>query len=191
MVILGVDPGLQRTGYGLVAREGSRLRALDFGAIETAPDRDRPGRLLAIAARLQALLARYRPGAVAVESLFVNRNVRTGMHVGEVRGVVLLTVARSGLAVYEYTPSQVKRAVTGQGAAGKEQVAYMVRLLLGLPAAPAPADAADALAVAICCVHDAPNRHGWERGRAAGRIGGGGAAEGGEDIHTGTGGHPR
>lgn len=168
MVILGVDPGLQRTGFGLIERDGSRLRPLSFGVIETDRTADRPSRLLQIQRELIGLLRRARPSAVAVESLFVNRNVRTAVHVGEARGVVLVTAARSGLPVHEYTPSQVKMAVTGEGAASKEQVAYMVRLLLSLTTAPQPPDAADALAVAICCAHEATGRSRWEQGRASG-----------------------
>ncbi|MFN8632169.1 MAG: crossover junction endodeoxyribonuclease RuvC [Chloroflexota bacterium] len=150
MIVLGIDPGTARTGYGLVRRDGSRLAALDFGCLETLPDRELPERLLLIHRAVTELIAEHRPAVVGVERLFFNKNVQTAFAVGQARGVVLLAAAQAGLPVYEYGPHEVKMAVTGYGRAPKDQVQRMVQMILGLPAIPHPDDAADALAVAVC-----------------------------------------
>lgn len=159
MLVLGVDPGTATTGYGLVRERAGRLEALDYGAVTTSKDLPLPSRLLIIHKELTGLIRVHAPDAMAVEELFFNRNVRTALAVGQARGVVLFTAAAAGVPVAEYTPPQVKQAVTGYGGADKAQMQAMVKLVLGLREVPRPDDAADALAVAICCVHS----HGLER----------------------------
>jgi crossover junction endodeoxyribonuclease RuvC len=151
--IFGIDPGSDRTGYGCIETDGSRHRVVLSGAIATAPHADFPAKLLTIHARLSALLAECRPDCVAIENLFHATNVRSALKLGHARGVAMLAAVEAGVPVAEYTPAEIKRAVVGYGRAEKQQVQQMVRLLLGLSAPPAPHDAADALAVAICHVH--------------------------------------
>jgi crossover junction endodeoxyribonuclease RuvC len=153
VIVLGIDPGTAMTGYGIVTREGSRLRAIDYGCLETVPDRSLPERLLLIHEAVTDLLDTHRPAFVGVERLFFNRNVQTAFAVGQARGVVLLAAAQHGLPVLEYGPHEVKTAVTGYGRAPKDQVQRMVQVVLGLDRLPRPDDAADALAVAICLAH--------------------------------------
>jgi crossover junction endodeoxyribonuclease RuvC len=156
MLVLGLDPGLATTGYGLVAESlDGDLSLVAYGAITTAPGQPLPGRLLAIDRELAALTAAHRPDAVAVEELFFSRNVTTALAVGQARGVVLLGAARADLPVYEYRPMEVKQAITGYGKAPKRQVQEMVRMLLELDHVPQPDDAADAIAVAICHLYSA------------------------------------
>jgi crossover junction endodeoxyribonuclease RuvC len=150
VIILGVDPGTAALGYGVVDRSGGRLRAIDHGCLETSPDVSLPERLLAIHAFLSDLIELHDPAVVAVERLFFSRNAQTAIAVGQARGVVLLAAAQHGRAVREATPSEVKTAVAGYGAADKQQVQRMVQLVCGMPSLPTPDDAADALAVAIC-----------------------------------------
>jgi len=169
MLVLGVDPGTASTGYGLVRERSGRLEALDFGVVGTPKDIPLPERLLIIHRQLGQLIRVHRPDVLAVEQLFFNRNVRTALAVGQARGVVLLAAAEAGLAVAEYTPPQVKQAVTGYGGADKAQVQGALKLLLGLGTLPHPDDAADALAVAVCCA----NSRGLERlAEAAAKAGG-------------------
>ncbi len=153
MIVLGIDPGTALTGYGIVERTGSRLRALDYGCVETPSDHALPQRLLAIHEAVSDLIETHRPELVGVERLFFNRNVQTAFAVGQARGAVLLAAAQHGLPVVEYGPHEVKIAVTGYGRAAKDQVQRMVQTVLGLAALPRPDDAADALAVAICLAH--------------------------------------
>jgi crossover junction endodeoxyribonuclease RuvC len=152
---LGIDPGTALMGYGVVDEVASSLRAVDFGAIATSSAQSLPDRLLVIHARLAELLETYRPSAVAVESLYFNRNVRTALAVGQARGIALLAAAQAGVPVYEYSPLQVKDAVVGYGRASKEQVQAMICALLGLDSVPRPDDAADALGIAVCHLHSA------------------------------------
>ena len=154
MIVLGIDPGTATTGYGLVREnpDGS-LALVDYGVIQTPASQPMPERLLYLHQRLHELILLHRPQTSAVEKLFFQTNVRTALSVGQARGVALLVLAQSGLEVAEYTPLQVKSAVTGYGAAGKVQVQHMVQALLDLPEIPTPDDAADALAVAICHLH--------------------------------------
>ena len=153
MIVLGIDPGTARLGYGVVERQGSTLTMLDYGCLETINDRPLEQRLLLINEGIDDLIETYRPEAVGVERLFFNRNVQTAMAVGQARGVVLLTAAQHGLPVLEYGPHEVKMAVTGYGRAPKDQVQRMVQLLLSMKERPKPDDAADALAVAVCTAH--------------------------------------
>ena len=153
MIVLGIDPGTARTGYGIVSREGSRLTPIDHGCLETVADRPLAARLLLIHEGIEDLIATHRPEAVAVERVFFNKNVQTAFAVGQARGVVLLAAAQHALPVFEYGPHEVKIAVTGYGRAEKAQVQKMVQALLGLAELPRPDDAADALAIAICLAH--------------------------------------
>ncbi len=155
MRVFGIDPGSVRTGYGCIDSDGSRHRLVTCGAIAASPRLAFPERLLAIHARLTALLTECRPDGVAVESLFYAVNARSALQLGHARGVVLLAAVQAGLPIAEYTPAEVKRAVVGYGRAEKTQVQEMIRLLLGLQDAPSPLDVSDALAVAICHSHTA------------------------------------
>ena len=154
MKIFGIDPGSDRTGYGCVETDGSRHHLVACGAIATPPGDTFPSKLLTIHDRLSVLLAECRPDCVAVESLFYAANVRSALRLGHVRGVAILAAVEGGYPVAEYTPAEIKRAVVGYGRAEKRQIQEMVRLLLGLDVVPSPHDAADALAVAICHVHN-------------------------------------
>lgn len=153
MIVLGIDPGTANTGYGIVAREGNRLRMLDYGCVETSSSLPLAERLVAIHRAVAMLLDLHAPAAVGVESLYFNRNVQTAFAVGQARGVVLLAAAQHAVPVLEYGPGEVKMAVTGYGRADKGQVQRMVQALLGLAVLPRPDHAADALAVAICAAH--------------------------------------
>ena len=153
MLVLGLDPGLAITGYGLVAGEGNELKPIAYGVLRTPASLPLPDRLSRLYHDLQALLAQYRPESSAVEELFFSSNARTAIMVGEARGVALLALAEAQLPIGEYTPMQVKQSVTGYGGADKRQVQEMVRILLNLDDIPRPDDAADALAVAVCHLH--------------------------------------
>jgi crossover junction endodeoxyribonuclease RuvC len=149
--VLGIDPGLTRCGIGVVDSSGGRqVRCVDYGVVRTPADMPVERRLLAVAEEVERMIALHRPGVVAIERVFSQTNVRTVMGTAQASGVVALVAARAGLPVRFHTPSEVKAAVTGQGRAGKEQVAAMVTRVLGLVEKPRPADAADALALAIC-----------------------------------------
>ncbi len=152
-VVMGIDPGIAITGYGLIVEEDDRTRAVDYGVIRTPSDAALPQRLQQLYDELDALIRRHRPDAIAVEELFFARNARTALTVGHARGVALLAAARSKASFHQYKPSEVKQAITGYGAADKRQMQEMVRLLLELDAIPKPDDAADALAIALCHLH--------------------------------------
>jgi len=156
VIVLGIDPGLANTGYGVVARRGGRLVALDGGCVETPAGLASERRLAAIHARMAELLDEHEPDAVALEELYFGANARSAFAVGQARGVVMLAAGQRGIACSGYTPQQVKSAVCGTGRAAKDQVGRMVQALLALPAPPTPDHAADALAVAICHVNHAP-----------------------------------
>lgn len=148
-LVLGIDPGSRATGYGLVMRNGQRLSAVAHGVIRPRAKAPLADRLETIFSGLVEQIERHGPVAAAVEEVFFSANARSALTLGQARGVALLAAAVKGLPVFEYTPSVVKNAVVGYGRAEKRQVQQMVRLILGLPGAPAQ-DAADALAVAIC-----------------------------------------
>jgi crossover junction endodeoxyribonuclease RuvC len=151
VIVLGIDPGLATTGYGVVARGGGGAVALvECGVVRTAAGSPLADRLRQIFEGLGEVLARHAADAVAVEGLFYARNVRTTTVLGHARGAALLAAALRDLPVFEYAPAEVKNAITGTGRATKEQVQFMVQQLLRLRTAPAPADAADAVAVALC-----------------------------------------
>jgi crossover junction endodeoxyribonuclease RuvC len=163
VIVLGIDPGVANTGYGIVAKDRGRLVALDGGVIETMPNIDSGLRLADIHARIGDLLDEYRPDAIAVEDLYFGANVRSAFAVGQARGVVVLAAGQRRVRCASYTPQQVKAAVCGSGKAGKEQVQRMVQTLLSLPELPRPDHAADALAVAICHANGAPMERAIER----------------------------
>jgi crossover junction endodeoxyribonuclease RuvC len=156
VIVLGIDPGVANTGYGVVAQHRGRLVALDGGVIETRPGIDAARRLATIHDGVARLMDDYRPDALAVEDLYFGANARSAFAVGQARGVVLLAAGQRGVPASSYTPQQVKGAVCGSGRADKDQVQRMVQALLALPDLPAPDHAADALAVAICHANGAP-----------------------------------
>ena len=158
MIVVGIDPGTANTGYGVVARQGGRMVALDGGVVQTAAGADPGARLAAIHARVGALLDEHRPEALALEELYFGANVRSAFAVGQARGVVLLAAGERGIPCWSYTPQQIKGAVCGSGRAAKDQVQRMVQTLLALEQLPRPDHAADALAVAICHANSAPMR---------------------------------
>jgi|SRR5580700_257522 crossover junction endodeoxyribonuclease RuvC len=156
MIVLGIDPGLANTGYGVVARDGHRLVALDGGVIQTRAGVSQGRRLADIYGAVDALLAEHEPDGMALEELYFGQNVRTAFAVGQARGVVMLAAGQRDVPSESYTPQAVKSAVCGSGRADKSQVARMVAALLGLESPPRPDHAADALAVAICHLNRAP-----------------------------------
>jgi crossover junction endodeoxyribonuclease RuvC len=156
MIVLGIDPGIANTGYGIVSSAGSRLQALDFGLIRTDAAAAPEARLAEIHSCVGGLVERFGVDGVAVEDLYFGANVVSAMAVGQARGVVLLAAGQHGIAVRSYTPQQVKSAVCGSGRAHKSQVARMAARLLSLTKPPTPDHAADALAVAVCDVNRAP-----------------------------------
>ncbi len=150
MLVLGIDPGIAITGYGLVASDGQALKPVAFGVLRTPAHTPTADRLIMLYDQLQELIGEFNPDVAAVEQLFFWSNVTTAMNVSEARGVIKLVLAQRSLPNSEYTPMQVKQAVTGYGKADKAQVQSMVKMLLCLEETPRPDDAADALAVAIC-----------------------------------------
>jgi crossover junction endodeoxyribonuclease RuvC len=156
VIVLGIDPGLANTGYGIVARRRGRPVALDGGVIETSPASPPERRLARLHAAVEALMSEHEPDAVALEELYFGQNARSAFAVGQARGVVMLAAGSREVPCAGYTPQQVKAAVCGTGRAGKDQVARMVATLLALPEPPRPDHAADALAVAVCHLNRAP-----------------------------------
>lgn len=153
MIILGIDPGTSRCGYGIIRDpRGSGLELLDYGVIETDPEFSIPEALREIFQKISRIIEEFAPDTVVVEQVFYGSNTRTALSVGQARGIILLAAANQDLPISEYTPLQVKQAVVGHGRAEKGQVQYMVKALLKMPTLP-PDDAADALAVAICHAH--------------------------------------
>ena len=150
MRILGIDPGIAIVGFGLIEAERGQTKLLNYGAITTPAGLPLARRLVQIEQDMEALIAQLKPDAIAVEELFFSNNITTGIAVAHGRGVILCTIEKMQLPVYEYTPMQVKQAVVGYGLAEKRQVMDMTRHLLRLKAVPRPDDAADALALAIC-----------------------------------------
>ena len=153
MKILGIDPGYAILGYGIVEMKGNHFTSCDFGAVTTDSKADMPDRLKHIYNMLMGIISEFEPEAASVEELFFNTNSKTALLVGQARGVAMLACANSGLAIYEYTPLQIKQALVGYGRAEKGQVQAMVKTILNLDKIPKPDDAADALAAAICHGH--------------------------------------
>ncbi len=157
-IILGVDPGIADTGFGVIRKTDSgRLACLDYGSIKTKAKTELAERLEIINKELSKIIKRHKPDLVAIEQLFFCKNVKTALVVGQARGVMLLTARQSKIPTVEFTPLQVKQAVSSYGQASKMQVQKMVRLLLNLKEIPRPDDAADALAIAICAGNSSRN----------------------------------
>ena len=148
--LIGIDPGLAATGWGVVRFDGSRFRHVAHGVVKTDPGDPLPARLLAIHTEIRKVLRKFSPTEAGVEELYFSKNITSGMHVAHARGVVLLALGQKDIPVGSYTPQQVKLAVIGNGRAEKDQVQRLVAVLLGLDSVPGPDHAADALAVAIC-----------------------------------------
>jgi crossover junction endodeoxyribonuclease RuvC len=151
--VFGIDPGSARTGYGCVQSDGTRHRLVACGAITIPISQAFPQKLLIIHAELASLLAEHKPDCVAIENLFHAVNARSALKLGHARGVAMLAAVEAGVPIVEYTPAEVKQAVVGYGRAEKGQVQSMIQLLLGLREPPAPHDASDALAIAVCHLH--------------------------------------
>lgn len=151
MIILGIDPGTATTGYGVVEYKNKKLICLDYGVIQTPAKQDMGERLIQLNSDLNEIIKKYKPEIAAVESLFFFKNLKTAMPVSQARGVILFTLAKKNVPVIDFTPQQAKTSVTGYGKATKNQVQKMVKNLLNLDSIPKPDDAADALALAICC----------------------------------------
>jgi len=153
MIILGIDPGYAIVGYGVIEKDDrtGKCTLIDYGAIETHKDESFPVRLALIQDGMKSLIKHYKPDVIAVEELFFNNNITTGIAVAEARGVIICTAVQECGKLYEYTPIQVKQAITGTGKADKKQVQYMTKMLLNLKKDPKPDDAADALAIALTC----------------------------------------
>jgi len=151
LIIIGIDPGLATIGYGVVEKTNNNgLKPINYGCVITKPDLTLPKRLAQIYSGIAELIEKYDPDVCAVEELFFAKNVKTAISVAQARGVILLPFENSGIPLFEYTPKQVKQAIVGYGHAEKQQIQYMVKVLLNLDAVPKPDDAADALAIAIC-----------------------------------------
>lgn len=153
MLILGIDPGTATTGFGLVEAVNNKSRLIHYGTVNTGASTDMPERLCQISNKLNEIITTFKPDAVAVEEIYYFKNAKTVIAVAQSRGVILLTAALAGLEIAEYTPLQIKQAVSGYGKADKKQVQKMVQVILNMEALPRPDDAADALAVAICHIH--------------------------------------
>lgn len=149
-IILGIDPGLANTGWGIVSQRGARLECLAYGCVSTPSHMELSVRLAKIHEQIGAVISRYAPTCVGIETVWFGQNVTAAFATGQARGAALVACAQAGLAVGEFTPKQIKLSVVGAGGAEKEQVQYMVRQLLGLDDVPRPDHAADALAAAIC-----------------------------------------
>lgn len=150
MVILGIDPGTATTGYGVI-RRSKTLKCLDYGVIRTSPSSSAPERLKILSDELNKLIKKYEPGVLSVENIYFFKNLKTALPVSQAKGVILLAAARQNIPVKELTPLQIKMGVVGYGRAEKKQVQRMIQRLLNLAEIPKPDDAADALAVAVCC----------------------------------------
>ncbi len=150
MIILGVDPGTALIGYGLIKKAGKELKCLDYGCIKTDPQKSPALRLKELEKELKKIIKKHPPDVAAVEDIFFFKNLKTAMKVSQAKGVILLTLAKNNIPIFEYSPLQMKMGITGFGKAEKSQVQRMVQILLNLKTLPKPDDAADALALAIC-----------------------------------------
>lgn len=155
MIILGIDPGIGRMGWGVIQSQNSKLKSQNYGCLETDPKETIENRLLAVYKFVDSLIKKYKPDALATEELFFNTNTKTAMTVGQARGVVIVCGAINHVPVFSYTPLQVKIAITGYGRAAKGQIGQMVAVILSLPNVPKLDDTTDALAVAIAHANSA------------------------------------
>jgi len=150
LIILGIDPGIAITGYGVIKTQGNSFKILEYGVIRSSKEMETARRLQEIYQGVDQIIDLYKPETMAIEELFFNKNAKTALIVGQARGVAMLAAYQRSVSVYEYTPLQVKQAVVGYGRAEKQQVQFMVKSILNLQEIPRPDDAADALAIAIC-----------------------------------------
>jgi crossover junction endodeoxyribonuclease RuvC len=171
MVVMGIDPGVASTGFGVVRTTGGKMSAVDGGVIEAPREEPAEGRLVRIHEALAELLTRHEPVALALEDVYFGKNVRSAISVGQARGVILLAAGQRGVPCFDYTPQAVKMAVCGSGSAAKKQVQRMVGTLLGLPQPPESDHAADALAVAICHAGHTRPTHAFDTKQAEVRVG--------------------
>lgn len=184
MRVLGIDPGTLTSGYGIVAEEDHKLFHVVSGGISPSAKQPFPKRLKKIYEELEKIIDKYRPHVVVVEDLFVSKNIKSALKLGHARGVAILAAMNAGLPVFEYAPLEVKQAVVGYGKAEKKQVQLMVKALLDLPKVPHPADAADALAAAICHIHSSRLREVLKNSAALKQTGRGGNALRRSDSRT-------
>ena len=150
MIILGIDPGYGLVGFGVIEKVKGNIKMLDFGCITTSKEDNLSKRLEIISQCMHILIDKWKPDEMAIEKLFFNKNITTGIPVAQARGVIILSAQEKKIPIYQYTPQNIKMALTGMGKADKKQMQFMVKTMLGLEVAPKPDDAADALAVAIC-----------------------------------------
>ncbi len=153
LIILGIDPGIAITGYGVIKTQGNSFKILEYGVIRSSKQMETAKRLQEIYQGVSQIIDLYKPETMAIEELFFNKNAKTALIVGQARGVAMLAACQRGVSVYEYTPLQVKQAVVGYGRAEKQQVQFMIKAILNLQEIPRPDDAADALAIAVCHGH--------------------------------------
>ncbi|MFH0903762.1 MAG: crossover junction endodeoxyribonuclease RuvC [Methanobacteriota archaeon] len=153
MIIIGIDPGLATVGFGVIRKEEDRIIPVSYGCIRTSSEKQNPERLMEIYDEVKALFEKYTPSAVAVEKLFFTNNITSAMGVSEARGVIFLAAQQKNIPVIEYTPKQVKQAITGSGRADKKQMQEMIKRLLDLDEVPKPDDAADGLSIALCHIN--------------------------------------
>ena len=153
MNIVGIDPGLATVGFGVIQKSEEKITPVSYGCIRTSANKQTPERLLEIYNETSALFEKYNPQTIAIEKLFFNKNVTSAMSVSEARGVILLAAQQKQITIFEYTPAQIKQAITGSGHADKRQMQEMIKSLLGLDELPRPDDAADGLSIALCHIH--------------------------------------
>jgi crossover junction endodeoxyribonuclease RuvC len=153
VIIIGIDPGLATVGFGVIRKEEDRIIPVSYGCIRTSSEKQNPERLMEIYDEVNALFEKYTPCAVAVERLFFTNNITSAMGVSEARGVIFLAAQQKNIPVIEYTPKQVKQAITGSGRADKKQMQEMIKRLLDLDEVPKPDDAADGLSIALCHIN--------------------------------------
>lgn len=153
MIIVGIDPGLATVGFGVIQKSEENIIPVSYGCIRTSAEKQTPERLLDIYNETNALFEKYNPQTVVIEKLFFNKNVTSAMRVSEARGVILLAAQQKQIPIFEYTPAQIKQAITGTGRADKRQMQEMIKSLLGLDELPRPDDAADGLSIALCHIH--------------------------------------
>jgi len=164
VIILGIDPGVVTTGFGVLKIEEGQVELIDYGTIKVNSKCELPSRLAGIYEQLERICASHQPDTMALEDVFFNRNTRTALVVGHVRGAIMLAAVHHGLAVFTYTPLQIKQAITGYGRADKGQVQRMLKIILRLPELPRPDHAADALAAALCHYYQGHCRSRIQRG---------------------------
>ncbi|HHT9104668.1 MAG TPA: crossover junction endodeoxyribonuclease RuvC [Candidatus Wujingus californicus] len=154
MKILGIDPGTQVAGYGLIEKTGSKIRAIEYGSIKTKRNQDFSQRLKTIYLKIMDIISNHQPDQIAIEEVFYGKNIKAAIKIGEGRGIVFLCAATANIPITEYAATVIKKAIVGNGGAHKSQVQEMVKIILGLTENPEPEDASDALAIAICHSHN-------------------------------------